>query len=201
MPRVSDEHRERRRNQILQAARRCFVRQGFHQTSMADIFAEAGLSAGAVYGYFKSKNELIAAIAEQAIDDVAGTIAPIVTEDPPPTLDAVIRQGLRATEDFAFGEDGFARLAPLVWAEATRDAALREVLRGKYSVIHGMLTQLVLAEQKIGRVAADGTPEDAARVLVSTIMGYILQRLLIGNVDPDRYAAGLAALMPAANPQ
>lgn len=201
MPRVSEEHRERRRNQILLAARRCFVRQGFHQTSMADIFAEAQLSAGAVYGYFKSKNDLIAAIAEQAIDEVAGTIAPIVTEDPPPALDAVIRQGLRATEDFAFGPDGFARLAPLVWAEATRDAKLRAVLQEKYKTIHGMLTQLVLAEQKVGRLAADGVPEDAARVLVSTIMGYILQRLLIGNVDPDTYASGLAALMPAADPE
>lgn len=179
----------------MQAARRCFVRQGFHQTSMSDIFAEAGLSAGAVYGYFKSKNELIAAIAAQAIDEVAGTIGPFAAEVPPPSLDRVIEQGLRATEEFAFGEDGFARLAPQVWAEAAHDAALREVLRDKYETIHGLLTQLVIAEQKAGRLRPDGDSEAAARVLVSAIMGYILQRLLMGTVDPESYASGLAALL------
>src|SRR3954470_18901979 len=61
MPRVSEEHLERRRRQILDAARRCFVRKGVHETSMQDIFAESGLSAGAVYRYFKSKNEIVAA--------------------------------------------------------------------------------------------------------------------------------------------
>ncbi|MCQ0020046.1 TetR/AcrR family transcriptional regulator [Actinomadura madurae] len=61
MPRVSEEHLERRRRQILEAARACFVRKGIHETSMQDIFAEAGLSAGAVYRYFKSKNEIIEA--------------------------------------------------------------------------------------------------------------------------------------------
>ena len=52
MPKVSDAHRAARRRQILDAARRRFVRNGFHATSMQDIFAEAGLSAGAVYRYF-----------------------------------------------------------------------------------------------------------------------------------------------------
>lgn len=196
MPRVSDEHRERRRTQILEAARRCFIRQGFHQTSMSDIFAEAGLSAGAVYGYFKGKDELIAAIAEQAVGGIIRLIEPIATREPAPTVDEFVRLGLRATNEFAFGEDGVARLAPQVWAEAARDPALAAVLAEKYNVILGLLTDLVVAEQKVGRVAPDGDPEDVAKVLVSTIMGYILQRLLIGNVDPDSYAAGLAAFAP-----
>ncbi|WP_369028857.1 TetR/AcrR family transcriptional regulator, partial [Nocardia farcinica] len=63
MPRVSEEHLERRRQQILVAAQRCFSRKGFYNTSMQDVFAESGLSAGAVYRYFKSKDELVAALA------------------------------------------------------------------------------------------------------------------------------------------
>ena len=59
MPRVSDEYLEQRRRQILDAAQRCFARKGFHETSMQDVFRESGLSAGAVYRYFKSKNELV----------------------------------------------------------------------------------------------------------------------------------------------
>jgi AcrR family transcriptional regulator len=196
VPRVSDEHRERRRRQILDAARRCFVRQGFHQTSMADILTEAHLSAGAVYRYFTGKSQLIAAIAEDVIGQVTDLLEPIVTQEPPPTLDEVVRQGLTATGDLAFGEDGFARLAPQVWAEALRDPALAQVLRTRYHVLHGLISRLVVAEQKSGRVAADSDPDDVAKVLIGAIMGYILQRLLIGNVDPNSYAAGLAALTP-----
>jgi AcrR family transcriptional regulator len=49
MPKVSQEHLERRRQQILEAATECFARQGFRGTSMQDIFDASGLSAGAVY--------------------------------------------------------------------------------------------------------------------------------------------------------
>ncbi|MFJ9341987.1 helix-turn-helix domain-containing protein [Streptomyces sp. NPDC101733] len=46
VPRITDERRAANRAQIVAAARRCFSRDGFHQTSMPDIAAEAGVSAG-----------------------------------------------------------------------------------------------------------------------------------------------------------
>ena len=63
MPKVTEAHRESRREQILIAAWKCFSRKGFHSTSMADVIKEAGLSAGAVYLYFRSKDEIIVAVA------------------------------------------------------------------------------------------------------------------------------------------
>ena len=53
-PKVSEEHMEERRNQILDAAVATFSHKGFHQTTIEDIRLEAGLSRGAVYHYFKS---------------------------------------------------------------------------------------------------------------------------------------------------
>ena len=53
MPRVAAEHLSARRQQILHAAEACFSRNGFHKTTMQDIIAETGLSAGAIYNYFK----------------------------------------------------------------------------------------------------------------------------------------------------
>ena len=194
MPRVSEAHRERRRQQILDAARRCFVRKGFHQSTMADVFAESGLSAGAVYRYFRGKDEIIAAIAETVVDNVTELLRPLVDQDPPPPLDAVLRHGLASVDDLAFGEDGFAQLAPQVWAEALRDPVLLEVVRSRYVVVRGLLSDLVRAEQKVGRVAADADPDDVAAVLFGSIIGYLLQRLLFGELRPGPYAAGLAAL-------
>src|SRR5262249_59255610 len=58
VPRVSEAHLAARRQQILDAARACFLRNGFHATSIQDVIAEGGLSVGAVYRYFKSKNDI-----------------------------------------------------------------------------------------------------------------------------------------------
>src|ERR1700761_4592062 len=82
MPKISQQARDARRDQILSAARRCFLRDGFHSTSMQDLFAEAGLSAGAVYRYFASKDEVIAAIAEDNMRAVLAMISEVVDEDP-----------------------------------------------------------------------------------------------------------------------
>src|SRR4051795_3550849 len=54
-----------RRAEILEAARRCVARSGFHQASMQDICAEAGMSPGNLYRYFPSKEAIIAGIAER----------------------------------------------------------------------------------------------------------------------------------------
>ncbi len=54
-----------RRRQILQAAVVCFAETGFHQTSMHDISAQAGVSVGLIYRYFKNKDEVIAALAAE----------------------------------------------------------------------------------------------------------------------------------------
>lgn len=55
---------EARRAQILEAAKRCFARQGYHETKVDNIVREAGLSKGALYWYFKSKEELLDALCD-----------------------------------------------------------------------------------------------------------------------------------------
>ena len=54
-----------RRTQILEAAVVCFAKRGFHQASMHDISAEAGISVGLIYRYFENKEEVISAMADR----------------------------------------------------------------------------------------------------------------------------------------
>ena len=60
-----------RREQILEAAMICFAKRGFHQTSMHDISDDAGISVGLIYRYFKNKEEVIAALADEHKKDIA----------------------------------------------------------------------------------------------------------------------------------
>src|SRR5438552_5982481 len=54
-----------RRTQILDAAMVCFAKRGFHQASMHDISAEAGISVGLIYRYFENKEAVISAMADR----------------------------------------------------------------------------------------------------------------------------------------
>src|ERR1700704_962657 len=64
-----------RRSEILAAAQTCFARAGFHQTSMQEICAAAGMSPGNLYRYFPSKEAIIAGIAERDRAEVAQDFA------------------------------------------------------------------------------------------------------------------------------
>src|SRR6185295_9720563 len=65
VPKITEERREERRRQILDAAVACFARKGFHRASMQDIIAASGLSPGSIYCHFKGKEEIIEAIADE----------------------------------------------------------------------------------------------------------------------------------------
>src|SRR2546429_9583619 len=54
-----------RRTQILDAALICFAKRGFHEASMRDISAEAGISVGLIYRYFENKDAVISAMADR----------------------------------------------------------------------------------------------------------------------------------------
>jgi TetR/AcrR family transcriptional regulator, transcriptional repressor of aconitase len=65
VPKVSEEHLDARRRQIVDAAIVCFARDGFHRATMQDICREARLSPGAIYRYFSGKDEIVEAIADE----------------------------------------------------------------------------------------------------------------------------------------
>jgi AcrR family transcriptional regulator len=66
-----------RRTEILAAAQACFARSGFHQTSMQEICTEAGMSPGSLYRYFRSKEHIIAGIAERDRAETAQQFAAV----------------------------------------------------------------------------------------------------------------------------
>lgn len=68
MPKVSQEHKERRREQILAGAQRVFARHGFEGATVARLERETGLSRGAIFSYFDNKDALFVAVVAQSSD-------------------------------------------------------------------------------------------------------------------------------------
>src|ERR671912_2252537 len=70
-----------RRARILDAAEHCFVRSGFHRTTMQDVAAEAGMSPGNLYRYFPSKDAIVAGLSERDRSRVAQDFDAFDTND------------------------------------------------------------------------------------------------------------------------
>jgi TetR/AcrR family transcriptional regulator, transcriptional repressor of aconitase len=192
MPRVSQQHRDARRDQILDAARRCFLRDGFHATSMPDLFTEAGLSAGAVYRYFASKDDVILAIAEDNLREVLAMINQVATADPGRSAGEVVAAALALVQakDEA---DGVSGMAVLVWSEALRNPGLAGKLRALLASLHDDFTRLVADHQRAGDLPGEVPADAVARTLVAIMAGYILQLAILGpdavSVIPDAIQA------------
>jgi TetR/AcrR family transcriptional regulator, transcriptional repressor of aconitase len=198
MPRRSDEHLQMRRDQIVSAALRCFSREGFHATTMQAVIAESGLSAGAVYRYFPSKNALVVAVAGSVLE-VAGEMLRRMTErDPLPTPDEVIGGLLDSVlANVATSEVDVTRVALSVWAEAMRDDELARLAADFYGEIRGAFVRLADRWRETGVLPAGSDPEAVGRVMFSLVPGFVLQRLILGDVTTTQVRDGLRALLSA----
>lgn len=195
MPKITDERREERRLQIVHAAMRCVAAQGFHKTTMADVIRESGMSAGAVYGYFRNKEELIVAIADKAITLADRTIGELLETDPLPTLSEMVGHITTTITGHERGDHGdLTRVAVAVWAEAIRDDSVRELVTTRFRRIRGRYAELVRAQQRVGRLDPAEDPELVARALFGLMPGFVLQRLLLGDIDPDTFARAVRGL-------
>ncbi|SHI17885.1 transcriptional regulator, TetR family [Sporobacter termitidis DSM 10068] len=82
MTRISKPPKERRK-EILDAALELFLKNGYENTSVADIVARLGVAQGLFYYYFKSKEEVYRAALEQYTDDFALRLTALILEDRP----------------------------------------------------------------------------------------------------------------------
>ena len=200
MPKVTQEHLEARRRQILAAALRCFARQGFHRTTMQDIFGEADLSPGAVYSYFEGKDELIGAIILEMMSFVAGAAAMFSEPLPEGRLrrpGEALAEILTRYQDFELGTVvERARIFPHLVGEQQRNPQLNAAVRAGIEGLRRGFETLARAAQERGELDSELDPEDFSRLVISLLQGLLIQLSVFGDViDIDAYARAATALI------
>ncbi len=199
MPKISNEQRQERRDQILAAAWRCFSHRGIHATSMEEIIREADLSAGAVYLYYKSKADLILAAISTYMAELRGLLLPILangeTLEPPDFARAITAAISSHTRQKGLNLNG---IILMCWSEAQSNAKVRELITGFQLKYREALNLVVRQWQKRGCLSKAGKPEDIGKALLSLFLGFIVQSALLGEINPQTVSRGLAGLI--ANP-
>jgi AcrR family transcriptional regulator len=199
VPKVTEAHVAARKLQIINAACICFGQNGFHHSSMQDICKAAGLSPGAVYSYFASKEELIGAILEAALAQSATILAQVgeklTTRDSIAEITRIYLESVdRREEGVPQPYDPF-RVKVGLWAESLRNAELLGPLKGNYIAIRDELTRIVQRGKERGELAVTVDPTTVIQLLLSLIEGYTLQRAIDETIDQRRYFQAVDALL------
>ena len=166
MPKISDEQKAARREQILDGARRCFAEHGYEGATVARLERETGLSRGAIFNYFPSKEDLFVELAARDTKRVSevfveegleGVIHEILEFDPS-WLSVYLELVRRARTDANFRKRLDDRENEFVLAnrarveEAQRSGEIRDDLDPKSLgifvnlVIHGLILQRASGE-------------------------------------------------------
>jgi TetR/AcrR family transcriptional regulator, transcriptional repressor of aconitase len=132
MPRLRPETRERRRSEIIRAARSVLAAAGFRDGFMQRLAQEAGMSVGGIYRYFTSKAELVAAV----VAGRDGTADPTLQQAVP--VEELIGQLLTYIDGSVEGVRQ-ARLTTLIWAEAVLDSEIAELAVERHAALRALL--------------------------------------------------------------
>ncbi|HEY8285323.1 MAG TPA: TetR/AcrR family transcriptional regulator [Chloroflexota bacterium] len=163
---------ETRKSQILDAAATVFARLGFHQARMDDIAAEARLSKGALYLYYKSKDAIVFAILRlffgHALQDLraprtsTGSVAAQLFD--------IIHQATAEMERIP----GVQAISFEFYAVAARQSAVRDYLRSYFGEFRDGLAAIIQRGIDSGEFRAGMDPQAAAFTVVALMEGLAL---------------------------
>ena len=172
---------EARRQQILDAAADCFRRHGYHGASMAQICRTAGMSAGHVYHFFASKDDIITAIISRDLQQLFSLMAEIAAR--PESLHAALVNSVQRGVDDNL-EPTYSALQLEMLAEAARNPHVASILREADASARQHLRELLLGDpaQAIAPEQLDSTLE-----VISTLFNGLLIRAVL-HPELDRAA-------------
>ena len=182
-PKVSQAHKEKRRNEIIAAAKTVFIRKGFEKTTMHDVVEESGMSRGGVYQYFSSTEEMMRALMDQGEEAFTGQKDRLYEkyETSWGVLDAVVEAhnivpmdpiGLVVYEYFVAG-----------FREATKERT--HYLKKRLHNVKGFYIDVIERGTAEGEFKPIQTPDVIASYLIILTDGLILHRNLGEEVETD----------------
>ena len=193
-PKVSEQYLEDRRNQILDAAVATFSRNGLHQTTIEDIRLEAGLSRGAVYHYFKSKEDIIDAIrGRSARQAEAIYISQTEADDAESVLLGLIDSTVSSMVSPASVDAN--RLAMFLWAESLVNKRIMDGQMPAFKPYLAVLAESVSNAQAEGKVDPGLDPQATARLIAGAVMGLQLQLCWEPDINIDASRAALTSML------
>lgn len=169
---VFSERALKQRERILEAARTCFVKRGFHGASIADIADEAGMSPGLMYRYFENKNAIIKAIIDRQLESGRRRLEEIRSSQD------LVQGIVNAIERWRSGNSDEMN-APLfleISAEATRDPDIAAAVQEADQLIKDHLLEAMQRAVPSKAIYADPRRANARILLLMSVVEGLASR-------------------------
>lgn len=162
---------------------------------MDQVISATGMSSSAVYRYFRSKDDLIDATADEALTLIGGLFDDLMKAEPTPTpaeTFAILVDTLRERGE----NEGYdlSQLAMQAWTEALRRPHLRELTREYYRSTHANFVELVHRWCVDGHIADDVDPDAVATLLTTLMPGLVVLEHLADGVSAEKLLAGIRGI-------
>jgi AcrR family transcriptional regulator len=184
MPKLKPEELETRRREIIDAARACFLRSGFHRTTTDEICREASITPGGLYHYFGSKEELIAAVIDRSAETAVERMKNLIADSM--NAESAFRQvGSLFFQTMQDGEiDNATRLELEIWVEGLKNEKLFDKSKKAWAMRMKWLEALVARGIEEGIYDAEVVePRAMASLLISIWLGLRMGRLMGEEFD------------------
>ena len=185
------ERRDQQIQRILEAAQACFVRSGFQGASMQQICAECGMSPGALYRYFPSKEAIVAAICAADREDDMTCFGAF--RNATSALDGLV-EGAMAHITHTH-KKGSAALFAEMRSESNRNATIRETVDGHKQEIAEMIAPLVQGAVERGEIDPPVDLQTLMAVLMSVGEGIAINDLPSRGIPLDQIEAAMRAML------
>ena len=185
------ERRDQQIQRILEAAQACFVRSGFQGASMQQICAECGMSPGALYRYFPSKEAIVAAICEADREDDMTCFG--VFRDATSALDGLVAGAMAHITHTH--KKGSAALFAEMRSESNRNATIRDTVDSHKQEVAGMIAPLIEGAMERGEIDPPVDPQTLMAVLMSVGEGIAINDLPARGIPLDQIVAALRAML------
>lgn len=196
MPKVSEQHRDARKHQISTAALHLFATKGFTGTSMTDIIEASGLSAGAIYGHYKSKDDLIRFAVSDLLDLRMESVYEGLRTHPLPAPGDVITMLLTGVKE----EVGDLGILVQVWAQASLEVGMRgiadQVVQRFLELFTDYLREWYITTLGMSPEDAESSARRFAVLYVGILQGYVVQSAIRLDFDQEAYLAAASAIRP-----
>ena len=163
-----------RHSQILDAALVCFAKRGFHQTSMHDISAEAGISVGLIYRYFENKEAVISAMADRHKKEISDMLQR--ARQAPTLLESLeILFTAHCCEDAPQVVSAF---VVDLYAEASRNPHVADLTRDVLETAMAGVRDLIARAPEGQNTGSNLTPDDLAELIFAVARGMLMLDVL-----------------------
>ncbi len=199
MPRVSVEHEQAVRARIVESALRVFAEKGYHGATIGDVVRDSGLSVGAIYTYFRGKDELFFATCEYSAGQGLGELGNRLVRGRTVAEKLAIAVGFFLDAmDGVPNEPDMASMLVMQWARAEAEPSLRASLSRRRDQIAAAGELLIREGVARGELPAWTDSPALAAAYVTFLDGLLLWRLEQGDAyrreEAERRA--LALLRP-----